>query len=356
MRLLVLLSGDHPNLPEAEFRSVLDADGYVWHEVERHGRLLVGDLARRGRQDPVGGEVRETVSRLAMTHEVVRHHVTADRTAEALTVAAGSFPLDGAGTGSFAVRAERAPGTERSAGPGRKEVEETLGGLWAESLQVDLIDPDRLVRCWLLPDRVLIGEVLWQNDRSRYEARAIRHRPFFSPISGHPRWMRAIVNLAAGSPPAVVYDPLCGTGGILLEAALAGHHVVGSDIDPRMVEGTRQNLEHAQQEGLALFEADVREAPAGFRRATGSSEPDAIVTDLPYGQSASTKKEGTLQVAQWTLAAIAALLPLHHRAVIGVADETWLQDLPPGLVVESTYALRVHKSLTRTYAVLRAVP
>ena len=39
-----------------------------------------------------------------------------------------------------------------------------------------------------------------------------------------------------------VLDPFCGTGVILQEAALMGYHVLGSDIDSRMVEYTKENL------------------------------------------------------------------------------------------------------------------
>ena len=40
-----------------------------------------------------------------------------------------------------------------------------------------------------------------------------------------------------------VLDPFCGTGVVLQEAALMGYEVYGSDLEPRMVEYSRQNLE-----------------------------------------------------------------------------------------------------------------
>lgn len=356
MRLLARISGEHPTLPEAELRAVLEADGHVWTDVARRGRLLIGDVRGRTGADPSPRAIAHSVSRLAMTYDVARYRATTERTERGLLAAAEELgPGLLADVATFAVRAERAdPDAAQPELLGRLDVERILGGALAGHARVDLSRPERVVRTWIDGDKAIIGDLLWVNDRGTFETRATKHRPYFSPVSGHPRWMRAIANLVAPSPPGVVYDPLCGTGGTLLEAGLAGHRTVGSDIDPRMVEGTTANLAHAKVDPLAVFPANVREAAALFRNETGLSGPDAIVTDLPYGQSASTGKEGAEQVARWTLDTVADLLPAGRLAAIGAASESWLEPLPPGLVRVASYSLRVHKSLTRTYVVLRA--
>ena len=61
-----------------------------------------------------------------------------------------------------------------------------------------------------------------------------------------PKLTQMMINLAtAGKPSAgkVVLDPFCGTGVVLQEAMLAGFSTVGSDIEPRMIEFSRTNLE-----------------------------------------------------------------------------------------------------------------
>jgi tRNA G10 N-methylase Trm11 len=61
-----------------------------------------------------------------------------------------------------------------------------------------------------------------------------------------PKLTQMMINLAtAGKPSAekVVLDPFCGTGVVLQEAMLAGFSAVGSDIEPRMIEFSRTNLE-----------------------------------------------------------------------------------------------------------------
>jgi tRNA G10 N-methylase Trm11 len=55
-----------------------------------------------------------------------------------------------------------------------------------------------------------------------------------------------------------VYDPFCGVGGILVEAALLGHRVIGSDLDSRMVEFSQKNLTAMNLSG-EVFAHDAKE-------------------------------------------------------------------------------------------------
>jgi tRNA G10 N-methylase Trm11 len=62
-----------------------------------------------------------------------------------------------------------------------------------------------------------------------------------------PKLAQTIVNLATGplppSPEAIVLDPFCGTGVVLQEALLMGYGAYGTDLEPRMIDYTRANLE-----------------------------------------------------------------------------------------------------------------
>ncbi len=62
-----------------------------------------------------------------------------------------------------------------------------------------------------------------------------------------PKLAQTIVNLATGPLSAtdeqMVLDPFCGTGVILQEALLMGYDAYGTDVDPRMIDYSRQNLE-----------------------------------------------------------------------------------------------------------------
>ncbi|HEX7963463.1 MAG TPA: DNA methyltransferase [Candidatus Saccharimonadales bacterium] len=61
-----------------------------------------------------------------------------------------------------------------------------------------------------------------------------------------PKLAQTIVNLATGpltpSPEQSVLDPFCGTGVILQEAALTGYGTYGTDLEPRMIDFSQQNL------------------------------------------------------------------------------------------------------------------
>jgi tRNA (guanine10-N2)-dimethyltransferase len=63
-----------------------------------------------------------------------------------------------------------------------------------------------------------------------------------------PKLAQIIINLAVGQSPAtshqspVVLDPFCGTGVVLQEALLMGYKAYGTDLEPRMIEYSEENL------------------------------------------------------------------------------------------------------------------
>lgn len=62
-----------------------------------------------------------------------------------------------------------------------------------------------------------------------------------------PKLAQILINLSRPAPYAPgqgfkLLDPFCGTGVVLQEAHLLGFRVVGSDLEPRMIDYTRQNL------------------------------------------------------------------------------------------------------------------
>jgi len=60
-----------------------------------------------------------------------------------------------------------------------------------------------------------------------------------------PKLAQIMINLATGSLPSslILLDPFCGTGVILQEALLMGYRVYGSDINPKMIDYTKANLD-----------------------------------------------------------------------------------------------------------------
>lgn len=58
-----------------------------------------------------------------------------------------------------------------------------------------------------------------------------------------PKLAQIIINLAKPEPGVTVLDPFCGTGVVLQEALIMGYNAYGTDLEPRMVEYSKENLE-----------------------------------------------------------------------------------------------------------------
>jgi len=57
-----------------------------------------------------------------------------------------------------------------------------------------------------------------------------------------PKLAQIMINLSRPTDDAIILDPFCGTGVVLQEANLMDLHAYGSDIEPRMVEYSQENL------------------------------------------------------------------------------------------------------------------
>jgi tRNA (guanine10-N2)-dimethyltransferase len=93
--------------------------------------------------------------------------------------------------------------------------------------------------------QTIIAQTIAVQDIDAYTLRD-RGRPKRDPRVGMlpPKLSQIIINLAGTSAPAGkrVLDPFCGTGVVLQEALLMGYDVVGTDLEPRMIDYTRTNL------------------------------------------------------------------------------------------------------------------
>ncbi len=169
-------------------------------------------------------------------------------------------------------------------------------------------------------------------------------RPYFKPISLEPRLARAIVNIAAGIDDGVVIDPMCGTGGFLIEAGLSGRHSIGIDIDPEMVNGAKENLQWANVEG-EVFVGDA--ANYCFPK-----KISGIVIDPPYGRNSQPSENRVFAKILSHITTNSACKSL----VIVLPNSSGIEDLDedidcgieiPGFDVKSCLGIPIHKSLCR---------
>jgi len=238
-----------------------------------------------------------------------------------------------------AVRATDVRGTS---GVDAQSAERALGEALSDAgFGIDLDDPDRTLLALFAGEGCWLG---WQTATSRrdFGERAPTDRPFFQPGSMPPLLARALVNIAGARPGRTICDPLCGTGGLPIEAALAGADVLASDAQAKMVRGARRNLGAfvPQSRLRGVVRADARQLPL----------PDdavhATVFDLPYGRQ--SPRTGASVAAD----ALTEARRIAGRAVV-VADRPIAdQATAAGWRLERQFERRVHRSLDRHIHVL----
>ena len=242
-------------------------------------------------------------------------------------------------TGSVAVRARDIRNTT---GVDTQRAERELGSVLVDrGFAVDLDDPDHELRANFSGDACYLSWLAAESVRD-YGDRKPTDRPFFQPGSMDPLLARAVCNLARVEPGDRVLDPMCGTGGVLIEAGLLGARPLGTDAQAKMVEGARQNLGHS------LDEFDVARADA-TRLPLCDDTVDAVVFDAPYGRQSKIE---THNLADLVGGALAEARRVSERCVL-VADRDWRAEAEDGgWTVETRFERRVHRSLTRYVLVL----
>jgi tRNA (guanine10-N2)-dimethyltransferase len=284
------------------------------------------------------------VQNLAYTRTAVEllGRTAADVDAARAVVAAA--PLDRAGT--VAVRARNVRGT---ADVSTAAAERELGAALVDrGFAVDLDAPDHVLRASFGGDTCLVGWQVAESVRD-YGDRRPTDRPFFQPGAMDPLDARAVVNAAGAAPGRRVLDPMCGTGGLLVEAGLVGARVVGADAQRKMVRGTRENLrtyvggEGREGGGAPAFDLLRADATALPLR---DDAVDGVVFDAPYGRQSKVVGSGLIA------GALAEARRVAPRAVV-VGDRP-LRDAAAdaGWTVGAVHERRVHRSLTRHVHVL----
>ena len=316
MKLLFELSGEHPDLPAMELECV----GTV---LDRGTQVAVAECP-----DPLAA------GRLALTHVVMEYLGECEPTRAAFADLLRDLAITT--DKPFVGRVKLIQGARMDIE--RLDLERLIGTLIAGP--VSLQNPIEEYRAVVSDDRCYFGRVILRIDRGAFEARNPMRRPFFHPGVMMPRMGRALVNISLVAPGETVYDPFCGTGGILLEAQEIGVRVLGSDFDPAMVDGYRQNLP-----GSDVMIADATTVPIC------DDALDAVVTDLPYGQSVRIRAESMDRLYDGSLAEIRRVLRPGRRAV-DVTHREIREIAARHFTVLQEQEQWVHKSLTRRILVL----
>lgn len=327
--LLVHLTGDTPELGRAELDALVAiVQGEGLEEVEQ-GLFRV--RVPRSTGDEVGRRVGLARS---LGVELARADTTAALDTTGIKVA-----------GTFAVRATLLEGAPSGAtAPAiEKEVGSRLKGG-----RVDLSEPQHVFRVYVGKSAHLTHE-LYDRSNDDFEERAVKHRPYFKPVSLHPKYARALVNLTRAHDGQALLDPFCGTAGILIEAGLCGMRPYGIDVEHEAVEGARRNLDEFGVLGAEVHHGDAADAHALLGR-----KVNAVATDPPYGRSSTTMKVGAREVLENSADGLVEALEPGGRLAIIVPELEMLAPFEARMTRELLVPQRVHASLTRHYAVFRA--
>ncbi len=315
---LLLLSKEHLALARAEAERLHAAQGTLEED------LLFLDVDR----------VAEGLAFTREAHDVVARIPMED--AASLPAVLAALPYGSFVEPPFLVRGRKWGGTALSE-------EELAGFVWRGLVQagkepsVNLKDPVTAVHFFFRGDEVIVARHTGSNN-DRFSDRRAHLRPRNHPTSLSPKLARALVNLA-GPPSSIttILDPFCGSGGLLIEAALAGRHVTGIDIDPRQVARAEENLAH--------YGAAATLSVGDAKRCDRYGTFDAIVTDLPWGQNS------TLCDASGTFRSFLDAASRTAKRVILAAEASMTLTLGPWRVV-AEFSWYVNGGHTRRLLVL----
>jgi tRNA (guanine10-N2)-dimethyltransferase len=317
MKLICELSGEHPLLPFAELE-------LVGREIARSPQVAV-----------IETESPSLAGRLSLTRHVLAYLGECD--ADISSFRALLRDLDLSPIPPFSARVRKMTGSSMDLSV--PELEKIMGS--AIRGRVRLADPEVEFRAVFSADRCYVGQVLYRTDRQGFCHRRPGSRPFFHPGVMMPRMARALVNISLVRDGEPLLDPFCGTGGIVLEAVLAGARGIGCDIDRTMAAGSRRNVPAGD-----FLVADTTALPI-----SDACIP-AVVTDLPYGQSVSIGATSLEALYDHALHEIRRVLVPGRRAVVVTHRD--IDPVAGGLfAVVGSYRQRVHRSLTRRILVLR---
>jgi tRNA (guanine10-N2)-dimethyltransferase len=331
MKLLFELSKEYEIISCDEVCATLDAEKVGYTVVYTNDDVLVVDVTS---SDSI---IQRLAERLAMTFVINTLLFSCTADLNDITRCARHHPL--LQKGSIAIRCNNRSSISSDQLIGR------LGDVYTKNRVVNLTRPDIELRAVITDDVAFVGMKQANIDTSVFQKRRGHLRPFPSPITLHPKIARALVNLSRVKKHDTLLDPFCGTGGILIEAGLLGVHIIGSDIEQKMIDGCRKNLDFYDLRSGSLYCADIGDIVHYL------PPVDAIVTDFPYARSTTTKGEQLLHLYSRAFETIAELLKPRRWAVVGLSSKETQRLGNEYLSVITTYSVKSHRSLTRYFVV-----
>ena len=217
--------------------------------------------------------------------------------------------------------------------------------------EVSLENPKTVIQ-FFIDDKIShITKLIWKSEKGRFKEREPMMKPAFHPTGLKPKLARLLVNLSRVREKETLLDSFCGTSSTLIEAALIGMKTVGVDMDKKMINASKANLDFYHIKDYKLIEGNALQLEKNFI----PNSVDAIATDPPYGRSSRVGAPnlralygGFLKSAYIVLKKnryVAMLYPHYVKIDNLVNKKHWK--------VVNTGSIYVHSSLTRKVLVLQ---
>jgi len=216
-----------------------------------------------------------------------------------------------------------------------------------ERIKVDLKTPDILFFGLFSEKNFFFGISQYELPRNLFRTRAPHTRPFFHPCGLNPYLARAMVNISEINKSKILYDPFCGSGSILIEAALMGFKIIGSDINYKMIRGTSLNLKALDIQDFYLLRTDARNFCI--------KSPFNIVTDPPYGRSSSTYGKNLTILLSDFFNNNSNMIEKNSLSIIALPSTFKINPLVSkyNFKIQHEFDYYVHRSLTRKIIVMK---
>ncbi len=342
MEIIFILSGENETLPKAEIVASLEAENVSYNIKYHKNGILILEIS-----DEDFNIIEVIGKKIAYTHEICK--LLFETSMANLNDDIEKYPWKNVVPHDYAVRVKKI-GLDLDFNSQAMEIE--IGGIIKRKLgdktKVNLENPEAFLRTIVINDKIIVSKRLVKRAKKHFYDLKPHKRPFFYPGSMSPKLARGMSNLARVKKGSIVLDPFCGTGGILIEAGIIGAKVVGMDIDEKMVVGTKKNLEYCNIKDYEVFQGDARYIKLPYK-------VDAIVTDPPYGISASTAGIESRKIYEESLLSMQEILKEDGYICMATPHYLDIHELVSHTkfkIIEQ-YEIRMHKSLTRVISVLK---
>lgn len=301
-KLFFLFSGEHTTLPFAELKAILEA--------ENHTFAILETLDQATRLEAESASIESIRHRAAYTKICGLELFCCKAEKEEIFTVMRAVDLTEIlkKNESFAVRVVHVKNYASTIDT--MTLERDLGKIIQSqtTAKVNLKTPNKTFLGILTSGKFIFGLKIAEILPKPFVERRPKKKPFFHPSAMQAKLARCMVNLARTKTGEIVFDPFCGTGSMLIEAALVGCKVLGLDVQHRMAKGALRNLRYFGISPEGVIVGDSRNPPI--------TTVDCVVTDPPYGRSATTMRRTTKQLVEDFLTAIYDILSKSGKVCI----------------------------------------